>query len=403
MYFASDLTPIAFVGIFLSFLAFPIASKRLNQKRLTILLALLVCHVAASVIYYYYTLDYTADAPMYYYDRGRLGQSAFSFGTVFLIRFTQFWAKTIGGTYFDYFIIFQAFGFWGLVFMMRTFEEIHDRLGSEGTPATVGLLFFPGLHFWSSALGKDAPMFLATSLATWAAMQLRTRFVQFGIALAIMVLVRPHVALIALMSLAIAVTIHRGGNGVTKLGLVVVTAVCAMLITSSVEDTIHVDLSSADSISDWIASKQQSGVVIAGATAAGGPFPVRLLSLLFRPMFIDANGIFGLIASAENVLAVLMIVFLIRNRRDVVFLTRSVFFLSFCFVFWWFLAILLALVYYNVGLGLRQRTMFMPPFFAFFVAHWAYHRLALMQRPVALGSEPFQKADRTQPAASDGA
>jgi hypothetical protein len=402
-YFAADLTPFALIGFFLSLLAFPFASKKLTPRNLLLLSALLACHITASITYYYYTLDNTADAPMYYYDRSGLGQTKFAFGTVFMIRFTQFLAGTIGGTYFDYFIIFQAFGFWGIVLMMRTFEEIHDRIGVAPAPATIGLLFFPGLHFWSSALGKDAPMLLATSLATWAALQLRSRIVQFVLALGIMVLIRPHVALIAVMSLAIAAVIHRGRQGATKVILVAVTVIGAILISGTVESTLHVDLSSADSISDWIASKQETFGSVAGTTTTVGSFPIRLFSLMFRPMFIDAHGAFGLIASGENVASILMIAFLIRNRREAFFLTRSVYFVSFSLVFWWFLAFLLAVVYYNVGLGLRQRTMFMPPFFAFFVAQWAYHRLNSMQRTVLPANQEVRQDDSIQPAASDGA
>jgi hypothetical protein len=246
-------------------------------------------------------------------------------------------------------------------------------------------------------------MLLATSLATWAALQLRTRIVQFVLALGIMVLIRPHVALIAVMSLAIAAVIHRGRQGATKALLVAGTVIGAILIAGTVESTLHVDLSSADSISDWIASKQETFAGNQGTTTTSGPFPVRLFSLMFRPMFIDAHGVFGLIASAENVASILMIAFLIRNRREAFFLTRSVYFVSFTLVFWWFLAFLLAVVYYNVGLGLRQRTMFMPPFFAFFVAQWAYHRLNSMQRTVLPANQEVRQDDSIQPAASDGA
>jgi hypothetical protein len=402
-YFASDLTPVALIGVFLSLLAFPIASKKLNSKHLLLLSALLLCHLFASITYYYYTIDYTADAPLYYYDRIGLGNSKFQFGTVFLIRFTKFIAGTTGATYFDSFIIFQAFGFWGIALMMRTFEEIHDRIGVPPAPATVGLLFFPGLHFWSSAIGKDAPMLLATSLATWAAIQLRTRILPFVMALGLMVLIRAHVALITLMSLALASVIHRGRRGATKIILTALTLIGAIFVSGTVESTLHVDLSSAESISGWLASKQETWLSNGGGATALGPFPVRLLSLMFRPMFIDTSGVFGLGASVENVVAVIMIAFVIRNRREAFFLTRSVFFVSFSLVFWWLLAFLLALVYYNVGLGLRQRIMFMPPFFGFFVAQWAYHRLNSMQRTVAPANEQVRQSDPTQPAASDSA
>lgn len=396
--FVSHPSPLSLLGVLFDLLAILVMSKKMDSAKMTVFFSLLALHIFVSVVYYQYTVDYTADAPLYYFDRGRMSHSAFAFGTVFLARFTQFMKNTIGGTYFDYFLLFQAFGFWGIILMARSFEEIRDHLGIQATGPTIALLYFPGLHFWTSALGKDAPILLATSLATWAALKLRTRALQFAIALAIMVLIRPHVALIAVMALAFAALFHSRGNALAKFGLLTLALAGVALIAPTVQSSFGVDLSNANSITDWIASKQQIGVSMAGQTSAvGGSFPVRLLSLLFRPMFFDANGVFGLIASVENVCTVAIIAFLVRSWRQGRFLMQSVFFVRFALIFWLLLCILLAMVYYNVGLGLRQKTMFMPPFFCFFVAQWAWQR-RLQMTPFA--APPTQQNMVHAPAAA---
>jgi small-conductance mechanosensitive channel len=101
---------------------------------------------------------------------------------------------------------------------------------------------------------------------------------------------------------------------------------------------------------------------------------VRLLSLLFRPLFLDAQGAFGLIASLENVFIIVLLVTLFRNFGQLMRMIRQVFFIRFAAVFALILIVLLSLVYYNVGLGLRQKIMFMPALLTMFVAVLAVRR-----------------------------
>jgi multisubunit Na+/H+ antiporter MnhG subunit len=96
--------------------------------------------------------------------------------------------------------------------------------------------------------------------------------------------------------------------------------------------------------------------------------------LMFRPFFIDANGVFALVASLENAILAAMLLYVLRNFNDALQLFRSVFFLKFVIIFASVLALLLAAVYYNVGLGLRQRTMYVPALLCFFVSLLAYRQ-----------------------------
>jgi hypothetical protein len=387
MSYASDVTPIFLIGIVLSLLALPVASKRLTLQIVMIFFALLIVHVAASVAYYFYTVSNTADAPLYYYDRTGIGRSPFQFGTIFLIRFTQFFRATIGGSYFDYFLIFQAFGFWGLILLMRSFEEICDNLHVPVMRLGVLLLFLPGIQFWSSALGKDAPLFGAVSLAVWSMLALRRRFLFFVLALGIMVLIRPHVALVAIIALALGACIDERQSTLAKVGLLIIALGGAAIIATSIQNTFQVRVSNADSVSDFFARKSVDFAKIGGGTAVhNASYPFKLFSLLFRPFFIDANGIFALVASVENGILLAMTLFIVRNWREAVLLFRSVYFLKFAVIFAGVLAALLAAVYYNVGLGLRQKIMIMPPLLCFFIALLAHHRRTLQVGAVAHGA-----------------
>lgn len=369
------MTPVGLIGLLLSFAAFPIASQRMSANRVLVFFTLLLLHVGAAVVYYLYTQTASADTTLYYYDSVGMVRWPFALGTVFTVRLVQFLKGAIGGSYLDYFLIFQAFGFWGIVLLMRSFEEIHALLGTAQGQLANALLFLPGMHFWSSAVGKDAPLFLAVSLAVWSMLSLRRRWIPMAIALGIMVLFRPHIALVTVMSVALAALLGGRQSILTRVGLLTVALAGAALIATTVESTFQVQVSNPDSVSDFFVRRNAVFSTLEGGTAVrDASYPFKLFSLMFRPFFIDANGVFALIASFENAILLVMIAFMAWNWRESLRLVRSVYFLKFVLVFACLLTALLASVYYNVGLGLRQKIMIMPAFLCFFVAQWAYHQ-----------------------------
>jgi hypothetical protein len=131
-------------------------------------------------------------------------------------------------------------------------------------------------------------------------------------------------------------------------------------------------------------------VAAAGNTSLNtASFPMRLLSLLFRPFFVDARNMLGIVASVENLFILLMFFYFLFRWREVIDLYRKVFFIRFSAVLTLSLILLLAIVNYNVGLGLRERTMFLPPLLSIFVAVWAFRqRMKLAQQPGRVAPAP---------------
>jgi hypothetical protein len=369
------MTILGVIGILLSFAGLFFASARPSQSRAIFAIALTLLHIGASIAYYSYAQSNPSDAFLYYYDAFLMRKQEFELGTVFVIKFVQFLKALFGGTFLDYFLLFQVLGIWGILLLFRTFQEIHDHLGQRSSQLSYVLLLFPGLHFWTSALGKDGPVFFAVSLAVWAAIKLRSRIVGFVVAIGIMILIRPHVALMATIALAVAAFFDNRANRLAKTALFVIAIAGASYISLTVKSTFSVDVTNADSISDFLANQQQSAQTqIGGTMVRDASFFVKLVSLLFRPMFFDANGIFALVASVENLFTVFLFGFMLWNWKELWLLARRVFFLRFALILAIALILLLTLLYYNVGLGLRQKAMIYPAFFAFVVSQWAFDR-----------------------------
>jgi predicted benzoate:H+ symporter BenE len=109
-------------------------------------------------------------------------------------------------------------------------------------------------------------------------------------------------------------------------------------------------------------------------------FPVRLFSLLFRPLFLDASGTPALVASAENAIFLLLVGTLVLHAGKVFRMARAVTYVRYALAFALMVALLLTITYYNVGLGLRQKTMFVPAILVMFVTYRALRRRAAALR-----------------------
>ena len=363
------MTIVSLIGILLSLAAFPFAFVNRTPARMGVFMLALAVHAAAAFVYYRTAQATSSDTSLYYFDYYELYREKLRFGTMFVIHFDRFLRDAVGGSYLDHFMIFQAFGFWGIALLMRIFEEIYLELDVPQPRLTYLMLFLPGLQFWTSSIGKDGPLFFAIALAIWAVIRLRTRFIALGVGIFVMLLFRPHIALLALVALSGATIFDPRTKLYAKLILLALAAVGLVVVAGTIETSMRVNVASAESIGDFFSRETSVQKTMGGGTSViGAPYPIKLLSLLFRPFFFDADGAFGLIASMENVFILYIIVLMFRNFRTTMRVAGRVFFLRFAGIFAITLMLLLSFLYYNVGLGLRQKMMLMPGLLAYFAA-----------------------------------
>jgi hypothetical protein len=361
-------TVFGLLGILLSLAGFRFARVSGSRSRLVLFVLLLLAHVGATLVYSLYAQEFGGDALMYYNDPYGIYGSAGGLSTIFLVNFVQFLRSYVGGTFFDYFLLFQAMGFWGILFVLRTFDDIHQELGQPLFKNVYLLLFLPGLHFWTSAIGKDAPLFLGVAMCVWGAFRIQTRYPAFAAGLAIAVLIRPHITLIALTALALTMLLERNTKLILRIALLAVALAGVGSVATLVENSyLGLNLTNADSVSEFIETKSAVSEESGGdVSIIGASFPVKLVSLLFRPFFVDATGALGYVASLENVVLLIIIVTLLWRFRTCWAIGRRTLFARFSFFFFVMLTVLLAMVNYNVGLGLRQKMMMMPALLVFF-------------------------------------
>ncbi|MEO6361149.1 MAG: hypothetical protein ABIO43_11350 [Sphingomicrobium sp.] len=378
------MTAVGAMGILICMLAYPFAVRRHGGLRLAVFSGLLLAHLATAIFYYVWQQTNTSDAPLYYYDQYGFYGRGFGFSTIFVIYFVQYLRDLIGGTYLDYFLLFQATGFWAVIFMMRMFEEIYEDLGVHQPLWTYAILFLPSLHFWTSPIGKDGPLVLAAAMAAWGTINITRRWPILAFAFIVMVCFRPHIALIGLSSLAFALVLDKRNSMRVRVALIATVVFGLAAVAGTLRSTFSVDVTSAGSVSDFFATQAQTAQLFdTGSAVLNASFPVRLVSLLVRPFFLDAGSALGLLASFENLLVATMLITFVAKFKLFRDSFQRVLFFRYAAIFSAIVLLLLAMVYYNVGLGLRQRTMAFPTLLVMFVTMWA---LLAKMRPTLISA-----------------
>lgn len=394
------MTGVSLVGILISVAAMMFAWKKITLAHVLLSLLLLALHICACIYYYTYTLSSISDASGYYLDPAHFGAMPLSIGTMLVFKICHVLRASFGATYLDCFMVFQSAGFAGISTLIRVFSDIETRAGVTERRGYLALLFLPSVNFWTSAIGKDAPLFFAISLAVWSLLNLRGRWIPFCVSLAIMVLFRAHIGLMAVTALAAAVFFERSLSFGRKAILLGVALIGLAVTVAAVRSSLGLDVTSVSSVRSYLAVQNNAFAAVAGGTSVGyASFPMRIISLLFRPFFFDASGLLGLVASVENVGAVLGFFYVMRRWRELALLAKSVLFIRFILIFSFLILFSLTLIYYNVGLGLRERVMAYPMIFSLLVALWSTRRR--MSDPTSSGTlSPLMAQPRQHKAAA---
>lgn len=377
------MSPVSTAGYVISILAILLAwSGERTTGKLMIYLALLMLHIIASLLYYNYSLTNISDSFGYYYWSYIWAGQPFGLGTIFAEKFVRVLKVDFGGSYADCFIFFQALGFAGLMIVARTLEEIQKKACAPERKAYLGLLFMPSAVFWTSAIGKDAPVFLGVSLSVWSVLNIRRRIIPFCLGIIIVVLFRAHIALIAAAAFAAAAMFGSGISTGRRLGLFGFGLIALWFGIAAVRSEFGINVTDTASVAAFMDKQNDVYAGVAGTTSLGdAPYPVRVLSLLFRPFFFDATGGMAMIASLENVAVLIVFFYMLAHWRDILFLAKRVFFIRFILAYGFLILFSLTLVYYNVGLGLRQRMMAYPMVASLLVSLLALRGMRTVSQP----------------------
>lgn len=278
------------------------------------------------------------------------------------------------GSYLDYFLFFQLFGFLGFCLLYRVLLETLENTESKNAKhLLLGILFLPNLHFWTCAIGKDSLIFFGIALLIWSIREHRTRLPGLITGMIITYFVRPHVAGFLTAAILLALLWGKGITLRWRIAGTLAISLVIVILLPRITDFVGLETLSTESVTTYLQKRQ-------GYTFEGGSsvdiraynIPYKIATFLFRPLFFDAKGLLWYMVSLENVIFLGLTTFLVsRSLMPLLFRYRISFFMRINFFFFLIGTIVFSLSISNMGIAIRQKTMLMPSFIILVISVYA--------------------------------
>lgn len=317
-------------------------------------------HSIFSMVYLWYANLFGGDA-ITYFSKAYDASWDFNLGTAAINYLTTVFVHGFGLSILGTFLVFNIFGVVGLLSFdscLRTATK--DSRNYLKRLATV-IVFLPSVSFWSSALGKDAVSFMAVGLALWAALRLDRRWLLLAFAIAVMLLVRPHMAGMMVLAWSFSILASRKTPLKSKMVLGIVSAVAAAIMIpfalqyAGVGETID-----SEELMAYVEQRQAYNMEGGGGVDISSmSLPMQLFTYMFRPIIFEARTVFAFAAAIDNIILFYLFVWggwaMLRGRKSGLGESRS-FMWAYAVIAW----LVLAMTTANLGIALRQKWMFAP-------------------------------------------
>jgi hypothetical protein len=226
-------------------------------------------------------------------------------------------------TYFATFLVFAAAAFIARYLFYRAFVTGLP----EGDHKRYALLIFlwPSLLYWPSSIGKEACMVLALGVASLGAARMlqyqRGGLTAFVVGVVAAGMVRPHIALVPLAGMLVALLFRRsegaerdpGARLAMKIAGVVIILAIASVMARNASDLLQTSDFGNGGVSGGFAATEaktgQGGSAFTPAPATNPVnYPLASVTVLFRPFPGEAGGIPGALSSFEGILMFVLFV-----------------------------------------------------------------------------------------------
>jgi len=293
-------------------------------------------------------------------------------GTYFLYALNYYPSNVLNLSYFTGTMMYSLIGFIGLTyFYLIAIELVPNNPKFKGLYLFPLLFFLPNMHFWSCAVGKDSLLFFCIAIFIYGLMQPFKRMPMIILGLALSYLIRPHITLFMLLSFGMAYFLGKKISFFKRILFFVALIGLAIVILPVVMEFAKIEEASLESF-DKFSNQKITALSSSNTTSAidisSYPFPLKVLTFLYRPFFFDINGIPALIASLENLL-LLLLSYKVLTNKPIIGFKKSPFIVQGMVYFLIIGTLAFSQSLGNLGIMLRMRNMFLPGFIIFILWH----------------------------------
>ncbi|MBC42549.1 MAG: hypothetical protein CML19_10025 [Pusillimonas sp.] len=371
--------------------------KIFNNYDRSILNKLFLYHLLVSLVFYIIISTQGGDSTNYwfltydfrFYDFNDVLQVIYrgsATGSMLLINFIP--AKILHLSFLTGNIIYATLGYIGFVFFYAIAKENIPHLSYVKSSKILGIsifpffLFLPNFHFWSSGISKDTILFFCIALFVYSLKHFKRRFLGIVISILLSMAIRPHITLFLLISFGIASIIEGKMKGYQKVFLFMILIIGFATIFNYVLSFIKLESLDIATIESYT-TKKSTGLSAhsgSGVDISGYPYPLKILTLIYRPLFFDSPNLLGFLASIENLILIIFTVKILLKKPFKAFRKAPVL-LKGGLIFFVIGVCAFALILGNLGIMLRQKNMFMPLFliFGWWVIYYGMERKNIIE------------------------
>jgi hypothetical protein len=343
-----------------------------DKKKMNLLF---LYHMFFYGVYTWYAYNNPSDSHNYFHELNVYNGSWFElFGTdTLFINFISFPFYTIGFTYDMLMVTFAWLGYLGFIY---AYLFIREKIPLKITvfkkiDLLTLILFFPNMHFWTASLGKGAPIFLGLMMFTYAIINPRGRMFLMICSSIITFYIRPHVFMFVAVGAVLGYMSGKEKIATWQKILVYIVLIGTLIL---VQDKILavMGLQNSDNLIEDFqnASEERSENLSSagsGVDMSSYPLPFKLFTFWFRPLFIDAPNLLGLITSVENLLYLLLFIKIVK-KDFIKFLISAPALVKMSAVIFFMASLAMTFIMSNLGIIMRQKSMVM--YFIFFVIYY---------------------------------
>jgi len=352
-----------------------------------------------AIVYYLYALFNPSDSWGYFYKvtgnfRGENWMDFYGTSTTFIEFVGYPFIKYLNFSYEACMALFSFFGFVGYIYFYAFFKEnirfSHELFGVE----LVTLIFYlPNLHFWSTSFGKGSIIFMGIAFFFYGLSKIKSRWLFIVVGGVIIYHVRPHIMLVMLASSVIGFTFTTKGLSIPlRLFFLAGVSIAFVFIYGDVLTLVGVDEQElATQGVDLTHRASELTKATSGVDITSYSLPMQVFTFLYRPLFVDAPGVLGLIVSFENVFYLLFTLQLL-TLGGIRFLIGGNFLIKTAFFSFLTTSVALAQIAGNLGLAIRQKSQVMMLFLFVIMIYRDQEKMKVYQQTLR------QRARRTKAA-----
>jgi hypothetical protein len=337
----------------------------MGSKKNKIVVILFLYHLIITVFSYQYALAHRGDSHFYWGETLDISKYAWldfaHFGNDTIL-FINYPFLKLGTPFLVGFLLYSLVGFLGILKAMQWAERVtQNKLEFKGVNLIYLVFFLPNLHFWTSTLGKEPLVFFGIASVFYALASHKFKTVSFMLGVLLLVLIRPHVAMMLFVTVMIVYLFQNKWSlsKKIKIGLAAL-ALMGLLFYSTLQlaKIYYFNWSRIQYYNEFsIRSFKHSGSYV---PMLDYNVPHKIEAFLFQPLFFDAHSLLSMLASFENLIV------LIIHLVAVYFIAKR--FTKIKWQDWMKIALLFTIIssllyiqrYANLGIFMRTKIQFMP-------------------------------------------